>query len=91
MKTIVFEKPAAKVYDGLPDETRESVASALHRYAISGIGDVKPLSGRPGYRMRVGDYRVIFGEDACTIIAIYIGRRNTTTCLRKQLWAMFRS
>jgi mRNA interferase RelE/StbE len=82
MKTIVFEKPAAKVYDGLPDETRESVASALHRYAISGIGDVKPLSGRPGYRMRVGDYRVIFGEDGYTVIAIYIGRRDTTTYRR---------
>jgi mRNA interferase RelE/StbE len=82
MKKIVFEKPAAKAYDSLPDEARESVAIALHRYAISGIGDVKALSGRPGYRMRVGDYRVIFGEDACTIVAVYFGRRDTTTYRR---------
>jgi mRNA interferase RelE/StbE len=82
MKTIVFEKPAAKAYDSLPDEARESLASALHRYAISGFGDVKPLSGRPGYRMRVGGYRVIIGEDACTIVAVYFGRRDTTTYRR---------
>jgi mRNA interferase RelE/StbE len=43
---------------------------------------VKPLSGRGGWRLRIGGYRVIFEEDASTILAIYIGRRVTTTYKR---------
>jgi mRNA interferase RelE/StbE len=46
---------------------------------MTGRGDVKALQGRDGYRLRVGSYRVIFDEDAFTILAIYIGRRSTTT------------
>jgi mRNA interferase RelE/StbE len=51
-------------------------------YAITGRGDVKRLSGRDGYRLRIGRYRVIFDEDRTTILAIYIGKRETTTCSR---------
>ncbi len=47
-------------------------------YALTGQGDVKALQGRDGYRLRIGSYRVIFDEDATTILAIYIGRRATT-------------
>jgi mRNA interferase RelE/StbE len=50
--------------------------------AMTGQGDVKALQGRDGYRLRIGSYRVIFDEDATTILAIYIGRRATTTYKR---------
>jgi mRNA interferase RelE/StbE len=43
---------------------------------------VKRLSGREGFRLRIGDYRVIFDQDAATILAIYVGRRATTTYKR---------
>ncbi|MGJ5208547.1 type II toxin-antitoxin system RelE family toxin [Bradyrhizobium sp. HKCCYLR20261] len=79
MKTIVLTHAAAKDLDALPLEAREQVTEALNGYAMSGQGDVKKLSGRDGYRLRIGAYRVIFGEDATTILAIYIGRRSTTT------------
>jgi mRNA interferase RelE/StbE len=49
---------------------------------MTGQGDVKALQGRNGYRLRIGSYRVIFDEDAATILAIYIGRRATTTYKR---------
>lgn len=49
---------------------------------MTGQGDVKALQGRNGYRLRIGSYRVIFDEDATTILAIYVGRRNTTTYRR---------
>jgi mRNA interferase RelE/StbE len=49
---------------------------------VTGHGDVKALQGRQGYRLRIGSYRVIFDEDATTILAIYIGRRATTTYAR---------
>lgn len=82
MKTIILTLSAAKDLDALPRDAREQVESGLIRYAISGEGDVRPLRGRDGYRLRIGSYRVIFDEDATTILAIYIGRRATTTYTR---------
>lgn len=82
MKTIVFSKQAAKDLDTLPSDDRDLVLSGLTEYALKGLGDVKALSGRQGYRLRVGAYRILFDEDASTILAIYIGRRQTTTYKR---------
>ena len=82
MKTIVFIHKAAKELDALPADVRHSVTEALAAYAIDGRGDVKALAGRDGLRMRVGDYRVIFDDDGSTILAIYVGRRATTTYAR---------
>ena len=79
MKTIILTLSAAKDLDALPRGPREQVESGLHRYAMTGQGDVKALQGRNGYRLRIGSYRVIFDEDATTILAIYVGRRTTTT------------
>jgi mRNA interferase RelE/StbE len=47
-----------------------------------GRGDVKQLADRAGFRLRIGSYRVIFDEDKTTILAIYIGKRETTTYRR---------
>lgn len=82
MKTITLTVSAAKDLDALPRSAREQVEAGLHRYAIAGQGDVKALQGRAGFRLRIGSYRVIFDEDATTILAIYIGRRTTTTYRR---------
>ena len=82
MKTIILTLSAAKELDALPRDARERVEAGLHRYAMTGQGDVKALQGRDGYRLRIGSYRVIFDEDATTILAIYIGRRATTTYRR---------
>jgi mRNA interferase RelE/StbE len=79
VKTIVLTLSAAKDLDGLPRGAREHVEAGLHRYALTGQDDVKALQGRAGYRLRIGAYRVIFDEDATTILAIYIGRRSSTT------------
>jgi mRNA interferase RelE/StbE len=77
-----FTLSAAKDIDALSRMAREHVEAGLHRYAITGQGDVKALQGRDGYRLRIGSYRVIFDEDATTILTIYIGRRATTTYKR---------
>jgi mRNA interferase RelE/StbE len=82
MKTIVLTDAAAKDFAKLPEHDQAAVESALDDYAISGRGNVIALQGRAGFRLRVGAYRVIFGEDATTILAIYIGRRSTTTYKR---------
>lgn len=82
MKTIILTLSAAKDLDALPHDARAQVEGGLSRYAMTGQGDVKALEGRSGYRLRIGSYRVIFDEDAATILAIYIGRRATTTYRR---------
>ena len=61
---------------------RTAVETGLIRYAVSGDGDVKQLSGREGYRLRIGRYRVLFDEDRLTILAVYVGKRETTTYRR---------
>ena len=82
VKTIVLTLATAKDLDALPRGAREQVEVGLQRFAMTGQGDVKALQGRGGYRLRIGGYRVIFDEDANTILAIAIGRRATTTYKR---------
>lgn len=82
MKTIVLTLRAAKELDALSSEDRFAVTEGLALYATEGRGDVKKLSGREGYRLRVRDCRVIFDDDGVTILAIDIGRRTTTTYSR---------
>lgn len=79
MKIIIFTQQSAKDFDKLPIEIRLSIDQALSRYITQGVGDVKKLNGRDGYRLRVGDYRIIFKTEESKIIALYFGRRQTTT------------
>lgn len=84
MRTIVLTHRAAKDLDDLPADVRHSLTEALAAYAVTGHGDVKRLAGRDGFRMRVGRYRVIFDDDGVTILAIYFGKRETTTYRKSQ-------
>lgn len=79
MKTIILTRQAAKDFDALPLDAQKIVDENLTTYAMTGAGNVKKLSGRAGYRLKFGPYRVLFDEDAKTILAVYIGRRTTTT------------
>jgi mRNA interferase RelE/StbE len=82
VKTIILTLSAAKDLVALPREGRERVEAGLQRSAMNGHGDVKALQGRDGYQLRIGSYRVVFDEDATTILAIYVSRRITTTYRR---------
>ncbi|WP_287215945.1 plasmid stabilization protein [Mesorhizobium sp.] len=78
----ILSVSAARDLDNLPTDGREQVSEGLISYAVSGRGDIKRLAGRDGYRLRIGRYRIIFDEDRTTILAIYIGKRETTTYRR---------
>lgn len=82
MKTIILSVAAARDLDALPKDAQSAVSDALIEYAVTGRGDVKKLAGRDGFRMRVGRYRVLFDEDRRTILAVFIGKRDTTTYRR---------
>jgi len=79
VKTIIFSPAADKQLEALPMAAQEQVLDALIRYATTGSGDVKRLSGRQGFRLRAGRYRIVFDEDQQRVLAIYIGKRETTT------------
>jgi len=79
MREITFTAAAARQLDALPARPRGAIFEALCDLAVTGRGDVKALQGRDGYRLRVGQYRVIFDADAVTILAIQVGRRVSTT------------
>lgn len=82
VKTIILTLNAANDLDTLPRDAREQMETGLDRYAMTGEGDVRAFRDRDGYRLRIGSDRVIFDADATTILAIYIGRRATTTYKR---------
>ena len=79
MKTIVLTAAAARDLDALPEHARQTVSEGLIHSAMTGQGDVKRLTNRDGFRMRIGRYRILFDEDQTRILAIYVGKRETTT------------
>ncbi len=64
------------MFRALPPQVRGSIEDKLARYAETGAGDLKRLAGRPGVRLRVGNYRVIFVETAETIEVRAAGHRR---------------
>ncbi len=49
-----------KDLESLPLKTAESILSRIEAYAAGAPSDIKKLRGRGEFRMRVGDYRVLF-------------------------------
>jgi len=54
---------ALKALENLPRQTRLRVVTALDTLAVNPYLKAKKLTGQPGYRVRVGDYRVLFIVD----------------------------
>jgi mRNA-degrading endonuclease RelE of RelBE toxin-antitoxin system len=69
VKRIRFHSNVAEEVRAIEQRAALNVLTAIHRYAATGGGRVKPLSGEfEGLlRLRVGDHRVIFEETADTI------------------------
>lgn len=76
MKAVSYTVLATRQLRKLPSGVRERVMEKLHRYAGTGAGDIKTLTGQPGARLRVGDYRAIFVETADTISVRAVGHRR---------------
>ncbi len=57
MPNIKYSKQALKFLDKQDICTKERIVKAINNLPN---GDVKKLQGRSDYRLRVGDYRIIF-------------------------------
>ena len=77
--TIILSKRAQKQLDKLPDNITEPIIEA-----ITGLEDsprpkgYKKLKGRDGYRIKVGNYRIIYDifDDELLVDVIKLGHRK---------------
>jgi mRNA interferase RelE/StbE len=77
VKAVYFTPTAIRQWRSLSADIRRRIDAKLTTYAINGSGDVKRLKGHGGgCRLRVGDWRVIFIEDARSIAVIAVGNRR---------------
>jgi mRNA-degrading endonuclease RelE of RelBE toxin-antitoxin system len=76
VKTIVLSPSAAKAFDKLTLSARVQCRDALNAYAIQGVGDTKTMVGTPTVRLRSGDFRIIFDEEATRIVVQALGHRK---------------
>ena len=77
MYTVILKKKAKKFLDSLSLNNKKRIISAIEK--LPEIGDVKKLSGHDEYfRLRVGDYRIIYTIDngKYIILVINIGNRG---------------
>jgi mRNA interferase RelE/StbE len=77
---VVLSDRAERELRSLDREPQLRIVTALRQLATDPRRNprVKRLSGRNGYRMRVGDYRVLFQiEDSrLTVLVVQIGHRR---------------
>ena len=75
MKTIHYSQAAVAA---LRKHRRaaDRIVAKIERYAEIGAGDVTRLVGSSYFRLRVGDFRVIFAESATEIDVLKIAPRG---------------
>ncbi len=70
---INYSKQAEKFLKKQDPVTRTRIRNAIHNLPY---GDVKKLQGRNGYRLRVGNYRVIFDRNGNVLYIERIDNRG---------------
>ncbi|MBE0530548.1 MAG: type II toxin-antitoxin system RelE/ParE family toxin [Rhodospirillales bacterium] len=76
---ITISKVASRDLSRMPANTARRIASKIRQYAESPASqenNVTKLQGRDGYRLRVGDWRVIFNVDEDGMTVLEIGPRG---------------
>lgn len=76
---IILPKSVQKELDRLPDEILNRILARLAALEVNPRpADVKKLKGRAAWRIRVGDYRVIYEihDRILQVIVITVGHRR---------------
>ncbi len=76
MKAVSFTPAATRQWLKLSPDVRKRIDAKLTIYATTGSGDVKRLKGARGCRLQIGDWRVVFIEDARLITVMAVGNRR---------------
>lgn len=64
--SLLLSKDATRTMGKLPKNIRENIDGKLSALAAAPAAvnnNVKPLQGRPGFRLRIGDWRVLYEID----------------------------
>ncbi len=74
MFQIRYSKQALKFLKKQDKSTQHRILGAINKLPLE--GDIKKLQGADGYRLRVGDYRILFSIDGIIIEIVKIGNRG---------------
>lgn len=77
--TVILSKKAQKQLDKLPDNIAEPIFEAIANLEENPRpAGIKKLKGRDGYRVRVGNYRIIYEifDNELLIDVIAVGHRK---------------
>lgn len=76
---VRYTKVALRALTRMPANTARLIRQKIDQYAAdpeSLSNNVKQLKGRPGFPLRVGNYRVIFDKDGTVMDILEIGLRG---------------
>ena len=76
---IIFTKKARKQLTSVESGAAKRIRQKIGQYAAnpeSLVNHVKHLKGSEYFRLRVGDYRVIFTEAGMVLLIIEVGHRR---------------
>ncbi len=79
---VVLAGPARKSLDRIPARDRKRVVTALAEMQRNPFeGDIRKLQGLPGFRRRIGSWRIFFEvlPEAGQVVISAIERRTSTT------------
>nr|WP_306269414.1 type II toxin-antitoxin system RelE/ParE family toxin [Pararhizobium sp. IMCC3301] len=80
MKQVTYTKQAIKMLSRMPASTLRTIRAKIAIYAETPeklSANVKKLQGVEGFRLRVGDWRVIFNEDAQVVAVLKVAPRGS--------------
>lgn len=80
--TVVLAGPAKKALNRIPTVDRTRILAALGEMQQNPFqGDIRKLQGLPGFRRRVGNWRILFEivPDRRHVAVAAIERRTSTT------------
>lgn len=80
LKQVIFHALALRTLARMPRNEADRVRRKIYQYAAEPEAlkmNVKKLQGRPGFRLRVGNWRVIFDENGDVLDVLEIGSRGS--------------
>lgn len=75
---VQYHKKAIKFINSLSQHDKQRIKSAIENLVVNpSVCDIKPLQGyKDLYRMRVGNYRIIYTKDNTILFIADIGNRG---------------
>ncbi len=76
--SVVFSDNAFRQFNKLERNVQKRITTVLDRIRIKPFSYVIKLVGKPGYKMRAGDYRIVMDieQQKLLILVIKVGHRR---------------